>query len=229
MIIDLEMFNSWVIKPYIIMILLSISIGTAYICYKTHKICNINNRYLFYIGFLNIITIIACGLTIDKVLYNRVSFNSTGGACGVVISGVVSSLIFNSNKILKIEVSSLPLMYSISKIGCTLAGCCGGRETHKAFGVKYINGNYDTNYYTVPIQLIEVITFAIIFIIFLKMYDKLSVYSMVAICCISKTLLDYFRYTHNNGNILSRNQIMCIIILLVMCIIQYIIRKRTTK
>ena len=168
-------------------------------------------------------------MTIDKVFYSRVSFNSTGGACGVIISGVVSSLIFNSNKILKIEVSSLPLMYSISKIGCTLAGCCGGRETHKAFGVKYINGNYDTNYYTVPIQLIEVITFAIIFIIFLKMYDKLSVYSMVAICCISKTLLDYFRYTHNNGNILSRNQIMCIIILLAMCIIQYMIRKRTTK
>lgn len=229
MIIDLTIFNGWIVKPYMIMILLSIIIGTAYICYRTQKLSNISTKYLFYIGFLNITAIIACGLLIDRTVYNRVSFNSTGGACGVIISGIASSLIFNSNKILKIEVSSLPLMYSISKTGCTLAGCCGGRETHKTFGVKYINGSYDTNYYAVPIQLIEVITFAIIFIIFLKLYDKLSVYSMIAMCCISKALLDCFRYTHNDGSIVSRNQIMCIVILLIICIVQYVMKKRITK
>lgn len=229
MIIDLAIFKDWVIKPYMIMIMLSIIIGTIYISYKTYKICSINKEYIFYISFINIVTIITCGLAIDKVLYNNISFTSTGGACGVIISGIVNSLIFNDKQILKIEISSLPLMYSISKIGCTLAGCCGGRKTASLIGVKYINGSYDTDYYAVPIQLIEVITFVIIFIIFLKMYNKLSVYNMIAICCISKTLLDYFRYTHNNGSILSRNQVMCIVILLAVSVVQYVLKKRLIK
>lgn len=195
-----------------IMIIASVIAGTAYMCWKIHKQCAICKEHIFYMMFLNTICIFGLGISVNMIMYNAVSFTSLGGAVGLLTAGICNAYIFKEEQIIKISTVSLPLIYSISKIGCLLAGCCGG-------GIVVMQK-------TIPVQLIETIVFFIIFAVFHINYERISVAAMITICCICKMLLDFLRQSHED-TFLTKNQIGCLIILILTIIIEN--RRKASK
>jgi len=118
--------------------------------------------------------------------------SSLGGAIGYV------GCLFVYNKIKPIKnfetilhrfIYVLPLIYGVSKIGCSFRGCCGGY--HSEFSL----------------QLIEALLFISLFFFGLACLPN----TVVMLCSVLKFGLEFFRDT--NTGILNANQITCIIIL----------------
>ncbi|MCF0106034.1 MAG: prolipoprotein diacylglyceryl transferase [Holdemanella sp.] len=141
------------------------------------------------------------------------SFNSIGGAIGLIVSVTIYDFIYDkkSHIFLDAYIKVLPLLYSISKLGCFFSGCCHGFIYDGIFHVEYRHGSY------FPIQFIESIVF---FLLFLYGYKKKDKYTIILICSISKFILDYLRYGHT-GYALSINQILCLFIIGVTLLLYY--------
>lgn len=110
----------------------------------------------------------------------------------------------------------LPLTYGISKIGCFLAGCCYGLPYNGPFYVKY-HGDmvYVSEMTLFPVQLAETVVFILIFLVgyywaYVKDLENATIL-ILCVCALAKFLLDYLRASHTN-QILSMNQIACIIV-----------------
>lgn len=112
---------------------------------------------------------------------------------------------------------SFPLMYSIGKIGCFIAGCCYGINYNGLFKIIYKHSkSAPNNVYLFPVQLIESIIFFIIFIYLIYQHKKnkynLKVLCMTAIICsLTKFILDFFRMSHST--FFSANQIISLILI----------------
>lgn len=110
---------------------------------------------------------------------------------------------------------SIPLMYSIGKIGCFLVGCCYGVEYNGLFKIMYkYSKEAPNNVYLFPVQLVETIVFLIIFIYLIIQHkrDKFNskTLSVTFIACgIAKYILDFFRMSHTE--FFSFNQIVSIL------------------
>ena len=151
---------------------------------------------------------------------------SLGGVLGAIIFLLLFAFQFKKDikEIMNTFMLPIPLMYSISKIGCFIAGCCHGVEYN---GILHITYNYskiapnNTNLF--PVQIIESIIFLIIFMYFYKKKINKSFsfktlgYLTIA-CSISKFLLDYLRYEHIN-KIITLNQIICLVFVIIGVII----------
>ena len=153
-----------------------------FMCIIKKKKYNISFEFIFYsfmmflIGFLIFSKLFYCiselklinifTLTKEELFSFIISGQSfIGGYLGGILLLLLYIKISNSNKndILSIYTLSLPLMYSIMKIGCYLAGCCEGK--------------YFTN-----IQLLESIINIICFIsiyIFIKNNNKIIKCSLI--------------------------------------------------
>ena len=152
---------------YKLMILISVITGIIYIflSLKNKKISN-KKILLFYVLFF-ILAIFIGKLYTFIILKGKISFfkcglTAYGGLIGVVLAALIYEKIDpHKGIIIKYTAISLPLIYSFTKIGCFFTGCC--------YGVPY-NGPFHVIYPQVlnkplfPIQLLEVITFFIIFI-----------------------------------------------------------------
>ena len=151
----------------------------------------------------------------DKELISlKFGLSSFGGAIGVIVAAIVFEKIYTKDKIfIKSAVLSLPLIYSISKLGCFFAGCCYGLPCeNRFFSVTYTNG---LNIPLIPIQLIETIVFGIIFIACLSLKNKKNIVCItILICAFFKFILDFFRYNHLE-EIISKNQIISIFFILI--------------
>ncbi len=167
------------------------------------KIIDIIMNYDVYLNYIN-----------NNMFFNILTSGYTFifGAFGGFISILVYSFI--SKKDLKmlcnIFIPNLLIIYSVSKIGCYLNGCCGG--------ITIMN-------YTVPIQLIESITyFAIYLFILLR---KNSAYSKIYLSCI---LFGFFRFVleflrvSNSYMWLSISQVLSIFIFIVGIVICHLER-----
>ena len=135
--------------------------------------------------------------------------SSYGGAIGVILSGIIFEKIKPYNKIIiKSSIISLPLIYSISKLACFFAGCCYGLPYDGVGCVIYPLG---LNVPLIPVQLLETVTFMIIFIICILLMNNKNIISItVILSAISKFLLDYLRYDHLEKTI-TTNQIISIV------------------
>lgn len=135
--------------------------------------------------------------------------SSYGGAIGVILSGIIFEKIKPYNKIIiKSSIISLPLIYSISKLACFFAGCCYGLPYDGVGCVIYPSG---LNISLIPVQLLETVTFMIIFIICILLMNNKNIISItVILSAISKFLLDYLRYDHLEKTI-TTNQIISIV------------------
>lgn len=110
----------------------------------------------------------------------------------------------------------LPLMYSISKIGCFLAGCCYGIEYNGVFCIHYTGHGNIPVHNVFPVQIAETIVFLGIFFVgihFIKRKVKNMVWIIFVISAFTKGLLDFLRESHT-GELISMNQILCIILML---------------
>ncbi len=117
----------------------------------------------------------------------------------------------------------LPLMYSISKIGCHFAGCCAGIPYNGWVTVEYVKSDVtgDNTPELFPIQLTETVVFACIFIlgaILFKLHVKDASFGVFVLSDAAKFLLDFLRESHI-GIILSFTQVLCALLLVCICVV----------
>ncbi len=218
---------------YMTMILLSILLAFIFIGYNLKKNKVPNNIILLSL-FMNICFIFVGGkyysiFTSSKSMnFIEAPLSSYGGAIGLLLSMFIFNKIYDKHKKLfnTLYIMVLPLIYGISKLGCFFVGCCNGIKYDGLFNVIYVNKD---NISLFPVQLVETITFVIIFIIGCILYKKKKDYIIsytIISSALLKFILDYFRESHNNI-VLSTNQIVSIIFIIVTILI--IIRKRLVK
>ena len=211
------MINNKINAPiYGKIILLSIIIGVIfnYIYLKRKGIKKIRILSFCLTMYISIISggIIFNFLFISKGNINQLGMSSYGGAIGIAISSIMFEIIYpNEEKFIKSSILSLPLIYSISKLACFFAGCCYGIPYNAFFSITYSDG---LNIPLLPIQLIETVVFAVIFIFCIILRNNKKIIGItVILCSLSKFVLDFFRYSHI-GKIISCNQIISIVLFL---------------
>ncbi len=184
-------------------------------------ICSLYFAYLF--------SVVTSG---DILKYLKsISFSSIGGLIGVAVGVIVLSFLFKEYRspLIKAYALVIPLMYSISKMGCFLVGCCYGIEYDGPFSVTY-SGRlaHRPNVELFPVQLMEVVVFFVIFwvglILEYKIRSKYSVSILVIICALTKGSLDFLRSSHVD-QIISVNQAACIVIIIISLIVQLCVKR----
>ena len=203
---------------FAIAVLAGFSVATAILLIKKR-----NKTAIICAAMLNIILLFYGGLMFSFLVNidsGKLSFGLTsmGGAFGLIIGSFIMYCIYKDTELLKAYMAVLPLIYSISKLGCFFAGCCGGIEYHGPMAINYIRHS-ENMYpdYTFPIQLLESIVFMLIFIIVIALYKKYDFRIHIAvngaICCVAKFGLDFLRSSHIK-KIISMNQILCLVVLI---------------
>lgn len=211
-------------------ILLSLTIGFISI-YRLLRKENIKKEHIILFLVLSLV-LVFLGAKYYTIItsfgkYNifNAGLSSLGAVFGILISLIIIKKILPNIDFSKPVIVNLPLIYSISKLGCFFAGCCNGIRYDGIFNIVYNNG-IGPSYNVLPIQLIETIVFLMLFIICYKLYkNKYVIEITIILCSIFKFLLDYLRESHTSV-ILSANQIVCIIIFIISLII---LIKRLTK
>lgn len=216
---------------YPVIILVSIVIGMIYIYLGLKKEkCSDKNIMLYFI--LYICFSIAFGKLFTLIINPQdnnlltIGLSSYGGLVGVIVSAVIFEKILPlKGKLIKYSIISLPLVYSISKIACFLAGCCYGIPYNHFFSVTYTDG---LNIPLFPVQLVETITFFIIFLLCNnKKNNKNIILYTIILSATTKFLLDFLRYDHVVKTI-TVNQIFSIL-LVVVSIVVFLFKKNNKK
>ena len=153
--------------------------------------------------------------------------SSYGGLFGVVIASIIFERIISTDKsVIKYTILSLPLTYGLTKIACSIVGCCSGIPYEGIFKVKYLG---EMNIWQFPVQMAEVIVFIILFIILLRFKDKKYInYITLFLVCLFKFLLDFLRYDHVK-EIITRNQIFSIVVIVTVIVLFIIEYKKKTR
>lgn len=231
---------------YSIAIFLALISNIIFVFINSQKYKNFNNREI--IGLLIYVNV---GIIFGaKILSYILSYEKLGGkfnfinlgltSYGAVTGAILFSVLFayqfkkTLNETINLFLPSIPLMYSIGKLGCFLAGCCYGIE-YNGFGkiiYKY-SSEAPNNIYLFPVQLAESILFFLIFIyIRYKSSNKNCSSNILSVsfilCGITKFLLDFLRMSHKNM-ILSINQYISIIFIVIGLILYFKNKKELAK
>lgn len=214
------------IPLYGIIIVLSIIIGVFYIYYNLRKEGITNKQVLLYFimyvtfafVFGKMYTMLAYGIN-DAI---TAGLSAYGGLIGVVFASIVFEKILPvDGKIIKYTILSLPLVYGLTKIACSVMGCCGGLPYEGLLKVKY---PFVLNIWQFPVQIIETISCLTIFFICQLFHKNKNINYIVLIAVsLTKFSLDFLRYDHIE-TLITKNQIFSIILILI-TIILYIRNK----
>ena len=213
------------ISPYSIMIALAFIVG-LYVQCRLNFNRGISRKTSFKLIMISPAASIICALLLTYYSSGGryIGLSSMGGLVGMYIGVLLSSVVNRNYGEIRVLAENctfaLPLMYSISKIGCLFAGCCCGIEYNGFLSLHYVTAT-GTEMTVFPVQLIETIVFFIIFvvgIVLYKMHCRKSLYVILGLSVSAKFLLDFFRESHN-GKVLSFNQILCLILLIVIILL----------
>lgn len=221
MIIDFEN-----IPIYGIFLLLSLFINCIVI-FVLGKVQNIKSNIILCSLTFEMIGIISGAkvLNIIQTGWKHGFYYAGFSAYGGVVGGVASLIGFSKaykvslHKMLSIYVPLLPLLYSISKMGCFLSGCCYGIEYCGIGSVTYGYSNgAPINISLFPVQLVEsivnLIIYVYIMVIYIKNKDDINIIGYVFLLCgVSKFILEFFRASWEGG--ISSTQ--CISIFFIIC------------
>jgi len=218
---------------YGVLIVLSMFVGAFYIYYSIKKegFKNKEHMFLYFMLFFSSVIILGKMFTVivsdENVNLLNAGFSSYGGLIGVILSSFIfEKIVPFDNKIIKYSIISLPLSYSIGKIGCFIAGCCYGIPYNGFLSVTYTNG---LNIPLFPVQLIEAIIFMILFLIFNHLKNnKNIIYITIILSALMKFLLDFLRYEHLTKTI-SVNQVFSLILIFCMFILILKNKKQFSK
>ena len=207
------------ISPYSIMIVLAFIVG-LYVQCRLNLNRGISRKTSFKLIMISPAASIICALLLTYYSSGGqyIGLSSMGGLVGMYI-GVLLSSVTNRNYgetrvMVENCIFALPLMYSISKIGCLFAGCCHGIEYNGFLSLHYINAKGE-KMTVFPVQLLETVFFFIIFVVGMllyKMHSRKSLYVTFGLSVSAKFIFDFFRESHN-GIVLSFNQIFCIVLI----------------
>lgn len=219
------------IPVYMIFILLSFVAGLA-VAYVLMRIDKVPQYAIWCSIVLNALMIAFGGMFLSAVTmgFKSCGLSSVGGAVGVFGALFIITRILPeySEQYFKAYGCMIPLMYSVSKLACHFSGCCYGREYNGAFCLYYEGTDErlaSTNVF--PVQMSEVILFAIIFVIgILLVYLKKAKHGIFVLACMSaigKILLDYLRDSHADNMLMpSVNQLMCMAIIVIGALLAYV-------
>ena len=158
----------------------------------------------------------------------QLGLSSYGAVFGVILFLLLFCFQFKKSlkELLYIFMPSLPLMYAIGKIGCFLVGCCYGIEYNGIFKVVYkFSDSVPSGISLFPVQIFETIVFMLIFIYMIikhlkKQFNIKTLGISIILCGLAKFLLDFLRMSHKN-TILSLNQYISIVFIVIGLIIYY--------
>ena len=189
-----------IFNPYMFFVVLSVGAGTlcaVLLCRKT----GVGKQTIIYSIFMALFSaaIMSCWSVFIFSGGKQFGVSGLGGIGGILIGLVICIFIFKDHpsELISSWVVSAPLMYSISKIGCIKAGCCGGR----LFGL--------------PIQPVESAVFLMIFIISVSLFfiiknKKISAFVAMLLSFIVRFSVEFGRLDHQAGK-LSLNQILVLV------------------
>ncbi|WP_303834151.1 prolipoprotein diacylglyceryl transferase family protein [Ruminococcus flavefaciens] len=222
------------IPPYVVMIVLSCALGIA-MQYIMNTKRGIEKRTAGFVALLSPFMSLFFGLLLTYAASGGKEFglSSMGGLAGMYGSVLTLALIIGDREksVVMFENCTLvlPLMYSVSKVGCFLAGCCHGVPYSGPFCVEYTGKVTETGS-VFPVQLSETLVFFLIFAAGMLMFAKGSRYAVNMVFIASaaaKGLLDFTRESHI-GKLVSLNQILCFLIMAVFIVFLIIKRKKPT-
>ncbi len=216
---------------YSLVILIAFLINIVVVCYISYKKNRFNYDLIYLLIFEHIGMIFGAkfySFLSNPAKYNyhfdmlKSGFSSVGAVIGIIIMSFIYIKMFKSSvkEITETFICSIPLIYSIGKIACFLAGCCYGIEYNGPFSITYLYSSHNNNGISLfPVQLLESIVFFIIFIYTFKIVikdkvNKKNIGIIIIMIFISKFLLDFLRFTHMKS-IISFNQIMCLPFILI--------------
>ncbi len=210
---------------YMTCILTSIFLAIIYTFYHLKK-DKIETRLIWLSVFMAVSFIFVGGLTLTYISNPKeIGLSSYGGAIGLIIAVLIYEKMTEIKSIKYRYIISIPLLYSISKLGCFLAGCCYGIPYK---GPLYVYYPHIIQEKLFPIQLLETVSFLILFLILNYIYNKYKNNTIIEYTIISgatlKFLLDFLRYSHIK-EVISLNQYISIILIIIANIL--LIKKKT--
>ncbi len=215
-------FGYFEFSTYILIIGISLLIGFI-VFYKLSK-NNYDKLYIAYIYVVNILglaigakllSLISNSIKIDIYNFINSGYSFLGGILGSILAVILFCKKYKLDylNILPHFFVIYPLIYSISKIGCFLNGCCYG-----VININNIN-------YKFPLQLIDsAIMLILFFILLIKAHNqkKLAISISLSIFCIIRFFEDYFRELRNIFIFnFTLEQILCLILIIINVIILY--------
>lgn len=150
-----------------------------------------------------------------------------GGLLGAAFAVKIVSRYFALDfaKTISLLTPSMPLAHALGRVGCTIVGCCYGRETRMCIGISYTNSLYAPNGVSLfPVQALEAAADLVIFgvLVFILMkkadaYQSSGIFEcyLVMYACV-RFLLEFLRGDAVRGHLwlLSTSQWIIVIILL---------------
>lgn len=219
------------IPPYVVMIVLACAIGIA-MQYIMNRKRGIDKKIAGFVALLSPFMSFFFGFLLTYVSSGGKSFglSSIGGLVGMYGSVLTLALIVGDKEQSRVMFENctlaLPLMYSVSKLGCLFAGCCHGRPYSGPFSIEYTGKVTETGR-VFPVQLSETVVFFLIFAAGVIMFangSRAVVYMVFIASAAAKGLLDFTRESHI-GKVVSLNQILCFIMMIV-CIVYLVIKSK---
>lgn len=210
------------VSPYSVMILLSFIAGLIG-QYLLNIKRGVGKKYARYLIALGPLLSIEGGFLMTYITSKGESFglSSIGGLVGIYAAAFIMGLISRDRYVAMAMLDNctliLPLMYSVSKVGCLLGGCCFGIAYHGPFCVEY-TGRGITDRCVFPVQLAETIVFLVIFIIGIildRKHRRKTVFVVFMASASAKFMLDFLRDSHTDC-VISLNQVLCLVMMLAM-------------
>lgn len=219
---------------YPILLIASLVIGLAIPSIKLAK-AGMRKDILLCVALLNMFLALFFGKIYTMIAEQnwdliRSGFSSLGGLIGFLTGIYIFYFICDKDKkITESYVTSLPLIYAISKLGCFLAGCCHGIEYTGVLSVRYETSSAcEVTTEVLPVQMMETIVFIGIYVLLnIKVSNENKVITTLLLSAIAKFALDFLRYSHI-GQGLSVNQVVCLMIV-GGCIVGMCVRNRNSK
>lgn len=196
------------------------------------KLRGINKLTRFYITFITLVAVLSFTFSYTAkggMDLRSLSFDGIFGGAGFLCGIFASACIFKDDNIsiLTSWIGVAPLMYSISKIGCLLAGCCRGFCYDGPMDLIYHNSG-TTGYF--PVQIVESLCFLIVFLLwfllFLKRKDSFkSIFLIIYLSVAIRFVTDFFRLSHQD-KILSGTQLILLFGVSIVIIVNILIIKK---
>jgi len=158
----------------------------------------------------------------DRFEIMRLGLSANGAIVGAMLCLAIFGLQYKKTmrQMFFTFMPSIPVMYAIGKVGCFFNGCCYG-VVYSGFGsVMYRHSRFAPAEAPVfPVQLVESIVFAGIFIYMIRMihknrFDVCALGLGMILSGVAKSALDFLRMSHV-GQIISLNQIISIVFVII--------------
>lgn len=161
--------------------------------------------------------------------FMQMGLSSYGAVIGIFLITFLFSFQYKKSfkELIYLTLPSVPLMYSLGKIGCFISGCCYGISYKGPFSITY-NYSYSApkGVSLFPVQFFESIIFFTIYLVIKT--KKISIGKTLIICGISKFILDYFRMNHLE-KIITINQIISLLFIIIGFVLLFAKEKRKSK